>query len=332
MDLIWDRDEEKHKAFINNLAPIVLFTYNRLDHTKKTIESLQKNVYASESVLYIYSDGPKNERAIKSVNAVRDYLHTVTGFKEIHITEREENWGMARNIIDGVTGIVNQYGKIIVLEDDIVTSKWFLKYMNDALEVYKLSNEVMEISGNFWAKDRTGLPDTFFLPWGACWGWATWKRAWSAFKRDPQELVEKFSLKNDLRFNLNGAANVWEQVEANYRGDIYTWAVFWDVAIYRNYGLVLFPNNDMSINIGIDGSGENCGHDNEFWNNGRVLATKPISDFSMQLVSNQVAEKKIEDFYKLQKVKKSIFIRIYQRIKSQGLRDYIYKFWMRVKG
>ena len=102
------------------LAPIVLFTYNRPWHTRQTIEALQKNHLASESVIFIFSDGPKTKEDEPKVEEVRKFLKTIQGFKQIEIIEREKNWGLAKNIIDGVTKVVNEYGKVIVLEDDII--------------------------------------------------------------------------------------------------------------------------------------------------------------------------------------------------------------------
>ena len=113
-------------------VPIVLFVYNRPWHTQQTIEALQKNDLASESELFIYSDAAKTEQDSLKVNEVRNYVHAIGGFKKITIIEREENWGLADSIIDGVTSIVNQYGKIIVLEDDLETSPFFLRFMNES--------------------------------------------------------------------------------------------------------------------------------------------------------------------------------------------------------
>ena len=130
-----------------NLAPIVLFVYNRPWHTKQTVEALQKNELAKESELFIYCDEAKNEDAGKSVDEVREYIDKVDGFKKVTIIKREKNWGLADSIIDGVTKIVNEYGKIIVLEDDLVTSPYFLKFMNDGLEFYKDEKKVFGITG-----------------------------------------------------------------------------------------------------------------------------------------------------------------------------------------
>ena len=159
-------------------APIVLFVYNRLEHTRKTVEALRDNVFASDSILFIISDGPKTKDDVFSVNQVRKYIQTINGFQTVHIIKRKHNYGLARNIITGVTTIINQYGKIIVLEDDIVTSKFFLRYMNEALTKFEHTSDVMSVSGFMAPIDKSGLPRTFFMPWFECWGWGTWKRSW----------------------------------------------------------------------------------------------------------------------------------------------------------
>jgi len=158
------------------LAPILLFTYNRMQHTKLTVKSLQKNTLAKVSDLYIYSDGSKSVDDRNKVQQIRTYLHSVTGFKRIRIIERNKNFGLAANIISGVTQIVNTFGNVIVLEDDIVTSPYFLKYMNDALMHYKNNDKVACISG--FVDPRLRLKNQFFLRGADCWGWATWKRGW----------------------------------------------------------------------------------------------------------------------------------------------------------
>ncbi len=279
-DLIWDRDELEHKKFVDDLAPIVLFTYNRLDHTKQTIEALQKNVYAQESCIYIYSDAPKNDNAIEFVNAVREYLHQVIGFKEIHIIERDRNWGLARNIIDGVTKIVNQYGKIIVLEDDIVTSKWFLKYMNDALTIYRDQERVMSVNGYALPMDTEGIAETYFLRFADCWGWATWDRAWKFFHRDVEKTISSFSEDDIREFNFENNTDYFQQVLDNHSGKLFTWAIFWYAAVFKANGLGVMVRDSLVNNVGFDNSGEHCGADNTLAVN---LSQTPIREFPLLL-------------------------------------------------
>ena len=294
-DLIWDRDENARQKFIKNLSPIVLFTYNRLDHTQKTVAALQDNIYAVESELFIYSDAAKNEAAKQSVNDVRIFLHKIKGFKAVYIIERESNWGLARNIIDGVTEIVNKYGKIIVLEDDIVTSKYFLKYMNDALEIYKNQDQVMEISGYMYPIKKNDLPETFFLHFADCWGWATWQRSWCFFERNPQKLIESFSQKNIKKFNLDGAFDFWQQVQDNVTGRLYTWAIFWQAVIFQQNGYMLAVRDSLVQNIGFDNSGEHCGMNDKGLISSCHQCT--IKKYSLRVEENIIGRRCIADFF-----------------------------------
>ncbi|GAB6392747.1 MAG: glycosyltransferase 2 family protein [Treponematales bacterium] len=216
------------------LAPVVLFVYNRPEHTRKTVEALSKNALAAESELFVFSDAPKDENASDKVAAVRDYIKTISGFKKITVTEQATNKGLAASIIDGVTETVNRYGKIIVLEDDIVTGKYFLTYMNEALEKYENEKRVMHIAAchtNVRSGDieRTPREQTasFFSPVMDCWGWATWADRWRFFMRDPAGLVAAFDSAAIRRFNADGTCpDKWGQVLANAQGHITTWAVF----------------------------------------------------------------------------------------------------------
>lgn len=133
---------------MNNIkfAPIALFTYNRADHTQSAVESLLRNVEASQSDLFVFSDGPKNETKIEGVKQNREYIHTITGFKSVTIVERESNWGLSKSLIAGITELTDKYGRVIVVEDDLILSPYFLKYMNDALEKYKDDDRVASIS------------------------------------------------------------------------------------------------------------------------------------------------------------------------------------------
>ena len=177
------------------IAPTALFVYNRLEHTKRVIEALQKNVLASESDLIIFSDGPKHEKDVKKIDEVRKYLKTIDGFKSIEIFEKENNLGLSNSIISGVTEVVNRYGKIIVLEDDLVVSPYFLEFMNNALVKYENEEKVISIHGYIYPI-KNKLPETFFIKGADCWGWATWKRGWDLFEPNGQKLLDELLNKN----------------------------------------------------------------------------------------------------------------------------------------
>lgn len=246
------------------LSPIVLFVYNRPLHTQETVKALQKNELAEHSELFIYSDAPKNDNAIEKVNEVRKYIKTINGFKKVTIIERKYNWGLANSIIDGVTTIVNQYGKIIVLEDDLLTSPYFLNFMNDALEFYKNKKKVWEVGAYVYPVDINKSFRTFFTPYTTSWGWATWNDRWEYFERNPKKLIESMSKEQIKKFNLDNSDDIWSQVVSNYNGTLYTWAVFWYANIFLNNGLTVYPYKSIVKNIGHDGSGENCGNSSKF--------------------------------------------------------------------
>ena len=171
----------------------MLFVYNRLNFTKRTLEALQKNELANKSELFIYSDAAKNENDLEKVAKVREYIKNIGGFKKIITIKRKVNTGLAPSIINAVTKIVNKYGKIIVLEDDLVTSRYFLRFMNEALEAYKNEPKVASIHGYIYP--ITNLPETFFIKGADCWGWATWNNKWSIFERDGKKLLDKVKKK-----------------------------------------------------------------------------------------------------------------------------------------
>ena len=238
-----------------SLSPIVLFTYNRLWHTQQTVEALQKNELANESELFIYSDGGRDEESWKKVNEVRKYLQTIQGFKDVKIIEQERNLGLADSIISGVTKIVNQYGKIIVLEDDIVTSPYFLKFMNDALNFYENEEKVWHISGWNYPIESKDSYETFLWRVMNCWGWATWQNRWIYYKKDTKELLGTFSEEDIYRFNLDGVYDFWSQVVANDEEKINTWAIYWYATIFKKQGLCLNPATPLLRNIGFTKDG-----------------------------------------------------------------------------
>lgn len=237
------------------LAPILLFVFARADHTKRTIAALSENELAPESDLIIYSDAPRNEVEAVAVNEVRALLVNVRGFRSVTVVERDTNYGLARNIIEGVTDVCNRYGRAIVLEDDLVTSPSFLSFMNAALERYESDSRVWHISGWNYPIDPDGLGDAFFVRVMNCWGWATWRDRWQHFERNPEKLVTEFDREMIRRFDLEDSGVFWSQVLLNRQGKIKTWAIYWYATIFKSKGLCINPAISYVDNIGHDGSG-----------------------------------------------------------------------------
>lgn len=279
-------------------APIALFTYKRLRHTQQTIEALRRNELAGESDLFIFSDGPRIGRDLRPVNEVRDYIKRIDGFRRVTVIERDRNLGLAVSIISGVTEIVQQYGKIIVLEDDMVTSPYFLTYMNEALALYQDDERVISIHGYLYPL-RARLPETFFLLGADCWGWATWKRGWGLFESDGEKLLQELTQRRLLeRFNLYGVYPYARMLRDQIKKKNDSWAVRWYASALLNDKLTLYPGQSLVQNIGLDRSGMHCKSTYAF---DTALSSKPICVRRIELAENNDALKEVIRYFKAQK-------------------------------
>ena len=295
---------------MTTLAPIVLFVYNRPAHTRRTVEALQKNELAGESDLFVFSDAPKTIEAAEAVREVREYVKTISGFRSVSIVERHKNWGLANSIIDGVTRLCREYGRVIVLEDDLVVSIGFLRYMNEALVFYQNSLEVMHISGCRYPVGIFGTDDTFFLQVPLCWGWATWQRAWITFEKDTA-VMEHFDRSMIKRFNFDNTYSYWKQLELNRKGKINTWFVFWYANLFLQGGLSLFPSRSLVRNIGFDNSGTHCGESADY---DVVLTKTPVSIREIPLLESKVGFDRHKEYFK--KISPNFLKRVIRKLHS----------------
>jgi hypothetical protein len=242
-----------------SFAPIALFVYARPAHTRLTIEALLKNPEAEFSDLIIFSDAARSPEKQANVEDVRFYLETIVGFRTVTIHHRPYNFGLAKSIIEGVTEVLEEHERIIVLEDDLVTSPYFLRYMNEALKKYEDDDCVVSIHGYVYPVKQT-LPEAFFLRGADCWGWATWRRGWKVFNPNGQFLLDELR-KQDLinEFNFNGAYSFSNMLEGQIIGVNDSWAVRWHASAFLANKLTLHPGRSLVQNIGIDATGTHCG-------------------------------------------------------------------------
>jgi len=241
------------------LAPIVLFTYNRLWHVQETIKALKKNEYSEQSNLIIFSDGAKCFEDQSRVNDVRNYIYTIKGFRQVQIIERNSNLGLAKSIVRGVTDIINIFGRIIVIEDDLVTSPYFLRYMNEALTLYAHEEKVASIHGYIYPISKK-LPETFFIKGADCLGWATWKRAWALFQEDAQTLLNELKRRRLTKeFDFNGAYRFTRMLKLQTSGKSTSWAIKWYASTFLENRLTLYPGSSLVQHIGNDNTGTNFG-------------------------------------------------------------------------
>ena len=292
----------------NNLAPICLFTYNRLEETRKTIEALQKNYLARESELFVFSDGWKSETSKEKIESVRAFLKTITGFKKVTIIEKKINNGLANSIINGVTQIINEYGNVIVLEDDLVTSPNFLNFMNQSLGFYENNNKIFSISGyTLNLKSLKTLREDVYLGYRASsWGWATWKRSWIDIDWEIKDYLEfKKSIFKKKRFN-NGGSDMTKMLQNQMMGKIDSWAIRWCYNQYKRNQYTVFPKESKVISIGF---GENATHTKKTQRFDTVLDSEGEVNF-LFVNTNDTNKKLMKEF----KAKFSVLNRLKDKI------------------
>ena len=278
---------------MQNLAPIALFVYNRPQHTQRTIKFLQQNELAAESRLYIFSDGAKTSNDDEKVAEVRAIINKTEGFKSVKIIERKENAGLANSVIAGVTQLINDYGQVIVFEDDLVTSPHTLTYFNDALNRYRNEEKVMHIGAYMYPLKSESLPQSFFYRAATSWGWATWASSWTHFEPNIDTLLNQFDAKKKSAFSIENSMNFWKQMQEFKKGKNNSWAIRWYASIFLKDGLTLNPAQSLVNNIGHDGTGVHSGI-NDIYN--VIINPKPITQFPEIIKENEAAYQTIKNF------------------------------------
>lgn len=290
---------------MKELSPIIVFVYNRLEHTKNTIDALSKNELAKESELWIFSDNAKNEKDIEKVENVRTYIHLIEEqklFKSVKIIEADKNKGLANSVIDGVTKVINNSNKVIVVEDDLITSKYFIKYMNEALDFYEKDEKIWSISGyNLPIKIHNDYKFDVYLGYRGCsWGWATWKDRWDTVD---WKVKDYRSFKHNLfkRKKMNrGGPDMAQMLDAQMSNKCDSWAIRWCYSQSKQNKYTIYPVESLIINQGLDGSGTHSGNDRSF-------------DVKMNLrIPKLEAELKID-----KKISKSFYNKFYYGLKQK---------------
>ena len=276
-------------------APVLLFTYNRPQHTRRLIDSLKLNHLAAESHLTIYSDHWKSDEDRQAVEEVRHILSEITGFASVTFIEQTTNQGLAQSIINGVSKALTEHDRVIVLEDDLIVAPYFLQFMNDALETYKDEPRVGHIQACDFTQDST-LPDTFLIKWTGSWGWATWKRAWQHFNPDGKALLAELNKRKLTRqFDFDGNYGYTRMLRRQTEGKNNSWAIRWNASLFLKDILSLNVGKSLIQNTGFDGSGTNCGsgglYDSTLW-----LQPLPVDKIA-PIEENQAARKAYARYY-----------------------------------
>lgn len=276
-------------------APVVIFAYNRPDHLKTLLTSLSENRGSSNSSVVIFLDGPKNDFDFFQQSKILDTLNETFPFKSIEVRRSERNKGLANSIRLGVTQILSENSRIIVLEDDLVLSPFFLEFMNSALDFYESQTNVASIHGFQYPLKQT-LSEPVFFRGADCWGWATWRDRWDNVSFDSLDLLKKIEeLELIDSFNLGGSMDFYGLLLNQSRGKVDSWAICWHASMFLQNRFTLFPPKSFVQNHGNDGTGIHSGVNNFF-------ETRFASEISWEypvLVNESVAFRELlADFYK----------------------------------
>lgn len=299
---------QKKRGKLLKLAPIALFVYNRLDHLQKTVEYLSKNELADQSNLYIFSDNAKSSSDISNVNKVRNYCSKINKFYSVKIIEREYNFGLAKNLIEGITEILSNNEKIIVLEDDLLTDKFFLKYINDSLNKFESNDDVISIHGYIYPFEKN-FDRPSFLKGADCWGWGTWKKSWKLFNKDTNFLLNKIIMnKREKEFNFDNSYNYINMLKKTLITSNSSWAVKWYASAFIYNKLTLYPPHSLIHNIGNDGSGTNSSNNNKYDN---ILKNIAIQLDGIPIQENKILRNEFEKYFNS---KNNFIKKIYNKI------------------
>ena len=252
---------------VTSLAPIVLFAYVRPEHTRKTLETLSKNTLAKESFLIVHIDGLRENASAFTREKHEEVLRIVREKQwcgQIQIIEESGNKGLAKSIKEGVSDALEQYGRVIVVEDDLETSPAFLSFVNKALDFYQDYPAVFSIGGYTYPTSRMQIPEDYQYDTYAClrncsWGWATWKNRWDKIDWNATN-YESLKHSIPMREALNRMGDdEFEMLFSQQERGLNIWSILFTLAHFENHAVAIIPCKSYVNNIGLDGTGENCG-------------------------------------------------------------------------
>lgn len=271
----------------------MVFAHRRPDHLRRTLDALAQNHGADQTDVTVICDGPRRPDEVPACNAVSREAEQVRPFNSITIERRESNFGLARSIIDGVSRMLARHERVVVLEDDIVTSFAFLTYMNDALERYSTDDRVISVHGYSFP---TEIEKPFFLKGADCWGWATWRRGWKLFNPDGELLLQRLrELALTDAFDFGGYYPYTRMLEDQIAGRNDSWAIRWYASALLADKLTLYPGRSLVRNIGTDGTGTHGGLTDRFEGD---LAKKAPDLSSLVVVESAAARAAFERYFR----------------------------------
>ena len=284
---------------MKSYCPIALFVYKRPDKTLKVLEGLQSNSILSKSNLFVFQDGLKSnptDQELFNHNEVFKIIGSFKGAYSKHIVRHESNLGLAKSLTSGISDLLRNHESVIILEDDIVPSMFFLEYMNLSLFLYKDNPKVGSVSAYSYPVKNNNLPSFFFLNLTSSWGWGTWSRAWNQYNPDGKHLRDLVISESNIgQFNFNNTFDFMSMLEDCINGKNDSWGVRWYASCYLSGLLTLYPKFSLVNNIGHDNSGTHCGNTSRY----EVVLDRSndLTQLPVEAKLSLKAKKKIEDYF-----------------------------------
>lgn len=254
---------------MDKFAPIVFFGYARPDHTAETLQALARNPLAKESIVYAFCDGPRNEKAAAGCEQVRELIRNLSGFKDVQYRFSDVNKGLKNSIIQGVSEVVERHGKAIIVEDDMVSTPYFLSFLNEGLERYEKEDRVFSVCG--YAPPMKKLPkdypfDAFFSYRNMAWGWSTWADRWRKADFEVKGYAEFLANPAEMKRWARGGSDTMRLLKQQMEGRADTWDVQWNFTLFTHDAYALLPVYSHIQNIGADGTGTHFkGTTDRYW-------------------------------------------------------------------
>lgn len=235
-------------------APVILFAFRRPAHTERLLDSLQMCPESRDTHLFVFCDEVTNSSDEEARSQVLQVVSQVRGFRAVTLVEATSHKGLAKSVLEGVTTVLEQYDRCIVLEDDLVVADDFLTYMNSALEHFRHEPRVFSIQSHVFCEELNA-PNGFFLPGAFSWGWATWRDRWRTFSPRVQSLSRLAEPSIKWLFDFGGTTKYSKFVKLQSEGQIDSWVILWYAHVFFSGGYSFFPPASACVNRGLDGSG-----------------------------------------------------------------------------
>ena len=326
------------------MTPVAVFVYNRPDNTRRTLQCLAANTLAKDTDVYVFSDGGKDAESWKRVGEVRKVLREFEEskkqkmFKSFTICERPENYYLERNIIEGINQVLTQHETVVVLEDDICTSPYFLQYMNETFDIYRDDKRVMHVSGFTRLDLINAHPDmlssdseTYFSPHMAGWGWGTWRDRWQkhfVHYTSRAEALEGLTDEDISTLQYGGAFPCFNSLDK----DPIPWDICWGIAIQRAKGLCLYPAYTLVQNIGLgNGTHFRAFKILQHYNYNRKPLERPIVIRQTTPTVSQKIEALFADAVKDWGIRYTLLGKVVRYFYKKGCRFWVIGYWLLIR-